>query len=142
MKQFGYFCNEGKEYVITTPETPRHWYNYLFNDNYVTFTSQVGFGEGIAQGALGRRITVVDSRQLYIIDDDTKEYWTGNGLPTSKEYKNFKCIHGIGYTNIESEYKGIQTSFRMFVPQEHIEEIWTVKIKNVSNQIRNIKVIP
>ena len=41
MKEYGYFRNQGSEFVITTPNTPRHWYNYLYNDSYITFTSQV-----------------------------------------------------------------------------------------------------
>jgi cellobiose phosphorylase len=51
-KWCGHFDNEGKNYVITTPDTPRHWYNYLYNDEYITFTSQVGFGEGSSDTCL------------------------------------------------------------------------------------------
>ena len=43
-KWYGHF-NEDDSYSITEPETPRHWYNYFFNDEYVSFTSQVGYGE-------------------------------------------------------------------------------------------------
>ena len=142
MKEYGYFQKEGREFVITTPNTPRHWYNYLFNDNYVTFTSQVGFGEGILQGYRGRRIMLVDSRQVYVSDVETKEFWTANGLPVKKAYKDFRCVHGIGYTCISSEYQGIASSWRLFVPQDGYEEIWTVRVKNVSEKTRTIKVIP
>ena len=48
-KWYGHF-NADNSYTITEPETPRHWYNYMFNDEYVTFTSQVGFGEGLVHG--------------------------------------------------------------------------------------------
>ena len=30
-KWYGHF-NEDDSYSITEPETPRHWYNYFFND--------------------------------------------------------------------------------------------------------------
>ncbi|MFT4106581.1 MAG: hypothetical protein QM657_12540 [Lacrimispora sp.] len=142
MSEYGYFQKEGREFVITTPDTPRHWYNYLFNDQYVTFTSQVGFGEGIVQGYLGRRIMLVDSRQVYISDAETKEFWLANGLPLRRQYESFKCIHGIGYSEISSQYQGIAVSWRLFVPQEAPEEIWTVKVKNNSQQKRTVKVIP
>ena len=29
---YGYF-NEDHSYTITQPDTPRHWYNYMFNDD-------------------------------------------------------------------------------------------------------------
>ena len=54
-KWYGHF-NADDSFTITEPETPRHWYNYFFNDEYVTFTSQTGFGEGLAQDDMGRRI--------------------------------------------------------------------------------------
>lgn len=142
MKEYGYFQNQGREFVITTPNTPRHWYNYLFNDNYITFTSQVGYGEGLLQGELGRRILLADSRQVYILDAETGEYWTANGLPVKKEYEGFRCVHGIGYTEISSEYRGIFSSFHLFVPQDANEEIWSVRVKNTSDRSRTIKVIP
>ena len=41
-KWYGHFEGDGSTFVITEPETPRHWYNYMYNDEYVTFTSQVG----------------------------------------------------------------------------------------------------
>ena len=45
-KQYGHFSEKGETFFITEPETPRHWYNYMYNDEYITFTSQVGYGEG------------------------------------------------------------------------------------------------
>ena len=45
-KEYGHWSKDGKEYVITERKTPRHWYNYMFNDSYVGFVSQVGFGDG------------------------------------------------------------------------------------------------
>ena len=74
MKEYGYFRNQGSEFVITTPHTPRHWYNYLYNDSYITFTSQVGYGESLIQGHLGRRILLADSRQVYILDTESSQY--------------------------------------------------------------------
>ena len=50
-KWYGHF-NADDSYTITEPETPRHWYNYMFNDEYVSFTSQVGFGEAVCQDIL------------------------------------------------------------------------------------------
>ena len=32
--QFGYFDDEKREYVITRPDTPLPWLNYLGNDDF------------------------------------------------------------------------------------------------------------
>ena len=31
-KEYGHWSENGREYVITERKTPRHWYNYYFND--------------------------------------------------------------------------------------------------------------
>ena len=41
---FGYFDPETREYVITRPDTPRPWLNYLINDTYVAMISNTGGG--------------------------------------------------------------------------------------------------
>ena len=60
MKQYG--CFKNKSYIVTDRNTPRHWYNYLYNEEYVTFVSQVGFGQGIAQDGKGVRVVVIKTR--------------------------------------------------------------------------------
>ena len=68
-RKYGYFSNNGKKYVITTPDIPRNWYNYLWNDRYITFTSQTGAGEGFLQDNMGKRIPLVKERGFYILED-------------------------------------------------------------------------
>ena len=55
-KSYGHFEKKGETFVVTDVETPRHWYNYFFNNDFVSFTSQVGVGEALAQDSMGRRI--------------------------------------------------------------------------------------
>ena len=57
--QYGHFADDGAAFVITTPDTPRNWYNYFYTDHYISFTSQVGVGQGFLQDRLGRRIHAV-----------------------------------------------------------------------------------
>ncbi len=141
--QYGHFAKEGKEFVITTPRTPRHWYNYLWNDKYVTFTSQVGFGEGFAQDDMGRRLYIVLNRNVYLLDAENNEHWTANALPVEKGYENFECVHGLGYTKISLAYKNIASSLRLFVPQNNEQcEIWTLTLKNTGDNKRTIKAMP
>ena len=82
-KWYGHFSKEGNSYVITQPDTPRHWYNYMYNDEYITFTSQVGFGEGFAQDDMGRRVPLIVNRNLFLCEED---YWSIVGLPINYGY--------------------------------------------------------
>lgn len=37
--KFGYFDDTNKEYVITSPETPLPWINYLGNESFFSLIS-------------------------------------------------------------------------------------------------------
>lgn len=137
-KEYGHFTQSG--YRITERETPRHWYNYLYNDEYITFVSQVGFGQGFAQDEMGRRIQVVDDRTVYIAEGE--EFWQATGLPMQMEPESYYCEHGIGYTDIVMQYHGILSECRYFVPNEGRREYLRVRLKNNSAERRTLKVIP
>jgi hypothetical protein len=77
--EYGYFKDHA--YCITERNTPRHWYNYAFNDSTVAFFSQVGYGECLLQDRMGRRIMPVADRALYIVDRKTGGYHLACGLP-------------------------------------------------------------
>ena len=83
-KEYGHWSEDGKEYIITERKTPRHWYNYYFNDTYNAFMSQVGFGEGFCQDDMGNRITLVKDRCVYVCDRDKNEWHTAVGFPLSE----------------------------------------------------------
>lgn len=138
MNKYGYFTDKG--YKIIERETPRHWYNYMYNDEYITFTSQVGFGQGFAQDSLGRRITVVDDRALYVTDEEM--FWQANGLPIQLPLEQYYCVHGIGFTDIVQTYRGIFTEVRLFVPNEGKREFLRVTVRNDSCKERSLKIIP
>lgn len=140
--QYGHFSNNGSEFIITTPNIPRHWYNYMWNDTYNAFTSQVGFGESFVQDSMGRRVPLVANRLLYLLDTDNEVYWTANALPVHDNYNGYQCTHGLGYSEISLENLSIGSSLRFFVPEVANCEIWTVRIKNNRSHPCNLKVIP
>ena len=82
--RFGDFNADGS-FTVTTPRTPRNWYNYLFNDGYVTCFSQTAFGEGFAQDDLGRRLPIVTCRHVFVVDAETGRWWTAHGRSGSSE---------------------------------------------------------
>ena len=69
MSNFGHYLANGRDFLITEPNIPRNWYNYLWNDDYVTFVSQVGAGESLLQDDMGRRQKLVSERGFFAIEN-------------------------------------------------------------------------
>ena len=132
--EHGYFSDGGKEYAITDRNTPRHWYNYYFNDTYNAFASQVGFGQSFCQDDLGRRVYVVTDRRIYITDKKSGSYFGATGLPMRECVDTFECRHGIGYSVISCKNHGVLTETRFFVPESGNFEVWQIKITNLRNE--------
>lgn len=139
-KRYGHFENNGETFVITDAQTPRHWYNYFFNDEYVSFTSQVGAGEGLVQDSMGRRIFLVSGRNAFIKEDD--KAWGIMGLPMEYGYTDYSCAHENGASTISLVYNGIRSSLRIFVPNVGKYEMWTVTLENLTDKERELSVIP
>ena len=137
-KWYGHF-NSDDSYTVTEPETPRHWYNYMFNDEYVTFTSQVGFGEGLCQDDMGRRILLLSNRNIFLAEGD--KHWSLFGLPLEYGYTDYACDHATGFSTIRLSYNGIKSAVRIFVPNEGRREIWSITVTNTGDAERTLKLI-
>ena len=81
---FGYFDLEEKEYVITKPNTPTPWINYLSNSEYCAMLSNTGGGYSFHIDPRDRRILRYrynnlpmdrPGRYIYIRDDKSSKYW-------------------------------------------------------------------
>ena len=56
-RQFGYFDDAHREYVITNPQTPWPWINYLGNEDFFSLISNTAGGYSFYKDAKFRRIT-------------------------------------------------------------------------------------
>lgn len=140
--EYGHFENGGREFVVTCRKTPRHWHNYMYNDEYVAFFSQVGFGEGIAQDGLGRRIPLVKDRMLYVVNRETGAWSSANGLPMRDAFDAYECRHGLGYTVLTAVKDGVRTELTFFVPEEGRRELWRVRAVNEGAKAARLSLIP
>ena len=140
--EYGHFENGGREFVVTCRKTPRHWHNYMYNDEYVAFFSQVGFGEGFAQDGLGRRIPLVKDRMLYVVNRDTGVWSSANGLPMRDAFDAYECRHGLGYTVLTAVKDGVRTELTFFVPEEGRRELWRVRAVNEGEKPARLSLIP
>lgn len=137
--KFGYFDDQKREYVITRPDTPLPWINYLGCQEYFGLISNTAGGYSFYRDARLRRLTryrynnvPLDSggRYVYLRDAASAEFWSPSWQPTRHEAEDYSCRHGMGYTVIGSTYAGIEAHTRYFVPLNENLEIWQVTVTN------------
>ena len=147
--KYGYFTDDGSEYVITTPKTPKPWINVISNGDYGFTISQSGSGFSWKTHSEFNRITrwhqdlIKDDwgKYIFIRDNATGEVWNPAWMPTKTELDNYECRHGLGYTTFLSEYKGIKIKLTLFVPLNKSVEIWNLVITNDKKQKADISLI-
>ena len=137
--KFGYFDDAQREYVITRPDTPLPWINYLGCEEYFGLISNTAGGYSFFKDARLRRLTRyrynnapldMGGRYLYLRDNSTGKYWSPSWMPTRTKLDEYECRHGQGYTIITSKLNGIKSSSRYFVPLGESLEIWQVTLTN------------
>jgi cellobiose phosphorylase len=147
--KYGYFDDKNREYVITRPDTPLPWINYLGVDKYCGLMSNTAggysfYGDAAQRRLLRYRYNNVPSdrpgRYIYVRDNEKEDYWSASWQPTNKDLKKYKyeCRHGLSYTKIKAEYSGIQTEATYFVPVGAAHEVWRIKVKNNSAKPRKM----
>lgn len=139
--QFGYFDDQQLEYVITRPDTPLPWINYLGTEAYFGIISNTAGGYSFYKDARLRRITRyrynnapldVGGRYIYIRDD--KEFWSPSWQPTRSTLEEYQCRHGLGYTIIQSQKNGIKSLTKYFVPIGQDIEVWDFEVTNQNDK--------
>ncbi len=144
---YGYFDENNKEYVITRPDTPAPWANYLGSPAYGAIISNNAGGYSfVKSGAKGRVLRYIfnqedkPGRYMYLRDEESKDYWSASWQPVGKPLNTYQseCHHGTAYTNIISTYAGIQSEALYYVPLNKTYEVWRLKVTNTTNQVRKI----
>ena len=139
--KFGYFDDAQREYVITQPDTPMPWINYLGSEEYFGLISNTAGGYSFYKDARLRRLTRyrynnspldMGGRYLYLRDNKNGQYWSPSWMPTRTKLDEYECRHGQGYTVITSKFNGIKSSTRYFVPLGESLEIWQMTLTNES----------
>ena len=137
--KYGHFDDKNREYVITRPDTPLPWINYIGCQGYFGILSSTGGGYSYYRDARLRRITRgrynnvpcdFGGRYIYLRDNQSGEFWSPSWMPTRGDLEDFTCRHGMGYSIISSKYKGIESSTRYFVPLDENLEIWQLTLTN------------
>ncbi len=148
--KYGFFDLANKEYVITKPDTPAPWVNYLGSPEYGAIISNNAAGYSFVKSGANGRISrfrfnsmmALPGRYIYIRDTELNDYWSASWQPVGKPMDKYKseCRHGTAYTVISSEYEKISASTTYYVPNGATYEVWNCKIKNNDTKARKLSV--
>jgi cellobiose phosphorylase len=144
---YGHFDDAAREFVITVPNTPFPWINYLGNQDFFSLISNTGGGYSFYKDAKFRRITryryngvPMDNggKYFYIVNPDGTA-WNPGWKPCKTPLDSYECRHGMGYTRITGRKDGIQASVLSFVPQNTWAEVEKVTLTNTTDQPQTVK---
>ncbi|PHU33735.1 GH36-type glycosyl hydrolase domain-containing protein [Pseudobutyrivibrio ruminis] len=144
--KFGYFDDNNKEYVITTPKTPLPWINYLGCNDFFTLLSNTCGGYTFYKDAKLLRMTRyryndttpdTNGKYFYIKDGDT--IWNPGWQPTKTELDSYECRHGIGYSKFTGVKNNIEAALVTFVPTDNPVELTKVTLTNKGNAKKDIQ---
>ncbi len=148
---FGYFDDAAREYVITRPDTPRPWSNYLGSVEYGAIITNNAGGYSFYRSAMNSRFLRLRSnsvpadqpgRYFYLRDREAGDYWSASWQPVGKPLSRYKvtCRHGTAYTVIKSRYAGIESESTYFVPLGQAFEYWRLRVTNRTKRPRLLSV--
>ena len=144
--KFGFFDDNNREYVITTPKTPLPWINYLGCNDFFTLYSNTCGGYTFYKDAKLLRLTRYrynnvpadnGGKYFYIKDGDT--VWNPGWQPVKTDLDNYECRHGMGYTTITSNKGDIKATTLAFVPLNDTCELTKVTLTNTGSADKEVK---
>lgn len=145
MNPYGYFSKDDREFVITRPDAPAPWVNYLTNGRYAALLSHTGGGYSFFVSPRDSRITrwrynslPVDrpGRYLYLRERESGRFWSPTWQPTCVQLDAYCCRHGLNYSRIISGYEGVEADLLYFVGEDDLE-VWKFRFRNKSEQPRS-----
>jgi cellobiose phosphorylase len=146
---YGHFDDKKREYVITRPDTPLPWINYLGCEAYFGIISNTAGGYSFYRDARLRRLTRyrynnapfdLGGRYIYLRDNSDGRFWSPSWQPTRHEAEDYSCRHGMGYSVIGSTFKHIKAETLYFVPLGENLEIWQLRVTNLRRKQAQLSV--
>lgn len=144
--KYGHFDDINKEYVITNPQTPFPWINYLGNEDFFGLVSNTSGGYAFYKDAKFRRLTryrynnmPMDNggRYFYIKDEDT--IWSPGWKPVKTPLDKYECRHGLSYSKITGTKNGVKAENTFFIPLKTWAEVHHVKLTNEGDKVKKLK---
>ena len=146
MDTFGHFDDASREYVITRPDTPWPWINYMGTEDFFSLISNTAGGYCFYKDAKFRRIlryryngVPMDDGGRYYYIKDGNTVWNPGWKPCKTPLDSYECRHGMGYTRITGVKDGLKADVLFFVPLGHPCEVHRVRLSNTGTAPRRIQ---
>ena len=147
--QYGHFDDRRREYVITTPQTPLPWINYLGSEDFFALCSNTAGGYSFYKDARLRRLTryrynncPLDSEGFHLYIREGELVWNPGWQPCQTALDSYCCRHGLGYTVIEGCKNGLRVSQELFVPKGDTCLLMRVRLRNESTERKELQLFP
>jgi cellobiose phosphorylase len=144
--RYGHFDDEAREYVVTRPDTPLPWLNYLGDEELFGLCTNTAGGYTFWRDARLRRLTryryndtPLDSVGRYLYVNDGGTVWNPGWKPTKTPLDRYECRHGLGYTRIVGARDGIEVELLFFVPPGETAEIWKTTVRNIGPAAKDVR---
>jgi N,N'-diacetylchitobiose phosphorylase len=156
--RYGHFDTDADEYVVSRPDVPVSWTNYLGTRDYAVVLSHTGGGYSYFRSPQYGRVTRFrpngvpldrPGRYVYLRDDEDGDFWSISWQPVGKplaadgvpDGATYTAAHGMGYTRFEATYRGIDARHTVFVPLLDDAEVWDVQITNTTEVPRTLTAV-
>ena len=146
MDIFGHFDDTSREYVITRPDTPWPWINYMGTEDFFSLISNTAGSYCFYKDAKFRRIlryryngVPMDDGGRYYYIKDGSTVWSPGWKPCKTPLDSYECRHGMGYTRITGVKDGLKADVLFFVPIGHPCEVHRVRLTNAGPAPKHIQ---
>ena len=143
--QYGRYDDNAREYVITRPDTPSPWINYLGSEAFFTLMSNTSGGYSFYRDALMLRLTryrynnvPTDAGGQYFYINDGGDVWTPGWMPVRAVLDAYECRHGMGYTRITGERGGLRATETAMVPRGADALVTRLELENRSAEEKRV----
>ena len=154
MKTYGFFDDPDRVYVITDPQTPVKWINYIGTLAFGGFVDQTGGMLICRQDPALNRITKYLTQgppsefrasTMYLrtlAEDGGYHIFSPLFVPTLTPYERYECRVGLGYTTICSEVNDWRFEVRIFIPKDKKLVVQEVQLTNLSTETQVVDLVP
>nr|MCR4887228.1 glycosyl transferase [Clostridiales bacterium] len=143
--QYGNFDDQRREYVITRPDTPYPWINYLGSEDFFSLVSCTSGGYSFYKDARLLRLTRYrynnvpsDAGGHYLYINDGGTVWNPGWQPTQTPLDAYECRVGTGYTVISGEKNGLKAKQTIMVPRGRTAEVTRLELTNDSGEPKRV----
>ena len=133
------FDSEKGSFLIYDYETGKNWDNHIWNKKqFITTINQFGQSTACLVTENAEKVCLGGGNGCYLRDDDTNDYWNIGFAPTYNSVDDYKCEHGLTFTEVSSRHDGIFASHAISVAEDDLEEMWKMFLRLLRKWLKNM----